>query len=85
MIRPSDLSETVAHGRQAAHTVGDPSSIVRRRPPGKRRHPDFEQITAYIRKDTHHQVKLALLRELKGRQFSDLVEELLSTWLKSKR
>jgi hypothetical protein len=85
VIRSGDFSETAAHGRQAAHTVGDPSSSVRGRPPGKRRHPDFEQITAYIRKDTHHQVKLALLRDLKGRHFSDLVEELLSVWLKTKQ
>jgi hypothetical protein len=85
VIRSSDLSGIGPQGRQTVDTEGDPSSGVRGRPPGKRRHPDFEQITAYIRKDTHHQVKLALLRELKGRQFSELVEELLSTWLKSKR
>jgi hypothetical protein len=85
VIKSGDLSVIAARGGQVAHTSGDPSRGVRGRPPGKRRHPDFEQITAYIRKDTHHQVKLALLRELKGRQFSDLVEELLSTWLKSKR
>ncbi len=52
------------------------------RPPGKRTHPDFEQVTAYIRKDTHHGVKLALLQEGKGRQFSELVEDLLAGWLK---
>ena len=34
----------------------------RGRPPGKRSHPDFEQITAYIRKDTHHAVKIELLK-----------------------
>ena len=54
----------------------------RGRPPGKRSHPDFEQITAYIRKDTHHAVKIALLKN--GRkEFSELVEELLHLWLKS--
>jgi hypothetical protein len=54
----------------------------RGRPPGKRSHPDFEQITAYIRKDTHHAVKIRLLQN--GRQeFSELVEELLGQWLKS--
>jgi len=63
----------------------NPSAGGHGRPTGKRGHPDFEQVTAYIRKDTHHQVKLALLRELKGQQFSDLVEELLSTWLKAQR
>ena len=54
----------------------------RGRPPGKRSHPDFEQITAYIRKDTHHAVKIVLLQN--GRkEFSELVEELLGRWLKS--
>ena len=53
----------------------------RGRPPGKRSHPDFEQITAYIRKD-HHAVKIELLQS--GRkEFSELVEELLHQWLKS--
>jgi hypothetical protein len=50
-------------------------------PPGKRSHPDFEQITAYIRKDTHHAVKIVLLKGHK--EFSELVEELLGQWLKS--
>ena len=54
----------------------------RGRPPGKRSHPDFEQITAYIRKDTHHAVKIELLQN--GRkEFSELLEELLHQWLKS--
>jgi hypothetical protein len=54
----------------------------RGRPRGKRSHPDFEQITAYIRKDTHHAVKIMLLQN--GRkEFSEHVEELLGQWLKS--
>ena len=79
-----DVSDGRSH-RQIAHSRGSASTEDRMRPPGKRRHPDFEQVTAYIRKETHHQVKLALLRELKCRQFSDLVEELLSSWLKNQR
>jgi hypothetical protein len=54
----------------------------RGRPPGKRSHPDFEQITAYIRKDTHHAVKVELLKN-RRKEFSELVEELLHQWLKS--
>ena len=49
-------------------------------PLGKRSHPDFEQITAYIRKDTHQAVKIALLQNGK-QEFSELVEELLCQWL----
>ncbi len=55
----------------------------RGRPSGKRSDPDYVGFTTYIRKDTHHDVKLALLQEKKGRELSELVEELLSGWLKS--
>lgn len=43
---------------------------------GKRSNGDYRQVSAYIRKDTHQQVKIALLQE--EREFSELVEELLS-------
>jgi hypothetical protein len=46
------------------------------RPPGKRSDPEFEQLTAYILKETHQSVKIELLKN--GRQeFSTLVEGLL--------
>ena len=47
---------------------------------GKRSDPAYEQVTAYIRKRTHDAVKVALIKEGQRRQFSELVEELLSTW-----
>ena len=72
-------------------TVAKPAPLVmpprrqgRGRPPGKRRNPDFEQVTAYIRKHTHQGVKIALLQEGKGQEFSELVEGLLAKWLKSR-
>lgn len=54
------------------------------RPKGKRSNPDFEQVTAYIRKQTHQGVKIALLQEGEDREFSELVEELLSEWLQTR-
>ncbi len=43
---------------------------------------DFEQITGYIRRDTHQAVRVALVNN--GRkEFSELVEGLLRQWLKS--
>jgi hypothetical protein len=57
------------------------------RPKGKRSHPDYEQITAYIRKDTHTAVKIALLEDgQKGEkhEFSELIQELLEQWLQSR-
>jgi hypothetical protein len=56
----------------------------RGRPPGKRSHDGYTQVTAYIRREVHHEVKLALLRENKGQEFSELVDDLLSRWLKSR-
>lgn len=55
----------------------------RGRPRGKRSDPNYEQTTAYIRKQTHLGVKIALLKEGKGREYSELVEDLLAEWLKS--
>lgn len=51
------------------------------RPPGKRSAADFTQVTAYVRRETHHAVKVRLLADEGGREFSDLVEALLGEWL----
>jgi hypothetical protein len=51
------------------------------RPKGKRSHPDYEQVTAYIRRDTYTAVKIALLQEGGDRQFSELVQDLLTEYL----
>jgi hypothetical protein len=50
--------------------------------PGKSADPEFTQITTYIRKETHRNVKIELLKEGKDRELSELVEDLLSSWLK---
>lgn len=57
-------------------------SQKRGRPKGKRSHPDYEQVTAYIRKDTYRSAKIALLREGEEREFSELIQSLLEEWLK---
>ena len=54
------------------------------RPRGKRSDKNHVQVTAYIRRSTHLDVKAALLRDQMGRDFSDLVEELMAKWLKSR-
>ena len=66
----------------AAKPAVSTKRLGRGRPPGKRSDPDFEQVTAYIRKRTHQGVKIALLKEGKGQEFSELVEGLLAKWLK---
>lgn len=56
----------------------------RGRPKAKRSDPDYLGFTTYIRKDTHLQVKIALLQEGQGRELSELVQELLTEWLNKK-
>jgi hypothetical protein len=58
-----------------------PEAPRRGRPPGKRSDPAYSQVTAYIPEDLHRKVKIALLLEAEGREFSQLVEALLSDWL----
>lgn len=79
-VRHSDTLNT--HHFTSSSIRGAGYSTTRGRPPGKRTDPDFAQVTAYIRKTTHRGVKLRLLQEGQGREFSELVEELLAGWLK---
>lgn len=55
------------------------------RPRGKRSNPDYEQVTAYIRRNTYTEVKIALLQSGKGQEFSELIEELLTEWLSTQK
>lgn len=52
---------------------------------GKRSHPDYTQAPAFVRKDTYKAVKIALLNAERGLDYSDLVEGLLTAWLKNNR
>lgn len=57
----------------------------RGRPSGKRSDPNFVQTTAYVRAETYRDVRIELLKEGVGREYSELVEELLSQWMKSRK
>jgi hypothetical protein len=46
---------------------------------GKRGNPDYAQVTAYILKTLHDETKVNLIRQ-GNREFSQLVEELLTGW-----
>ena len=70
--------------RPRAAKASAPPARRRGRPAGKRSDPDYEAITAYIRRDTHRDVKIALLQAGDGQEFSELVEQLLSKWLKAR-
>ena len=79
---PGKKARKPTKGDQAQAVEAEPRR--RGRPSGKRSDPDYVGFTTYIRKDTHHDVKVALLQEKEGRELSELVEELLASWLKSK-
>lgn len=63
-------------------TGSDDATAPRRgRPNGKRSNAEFQQVTAYVRRDTYRRVSIKLLdRENKG-EFSELIEELMQKWL----
>jgi hypothetical protein len=54
-----------------------------RRKKGKREHPDYTQISVYIRKAPYHEIKRMLVGS--NQDFSDLVNELVEGWLTQRR
>jgi len=46
---------------------------------GKRDHPDYTQISVYIRKHPYHEAKRKLIGS--DQDFSDLVNDLVANWL----
>lgn len=80
---PENQSQDLVVNQPQPVAENQPSQ-KRGRPKGKRSHPDYEQVTAYIRKDTHRAAKIALLSESEEREFSELIQELLEQWLKSR-
>ena len=56
------------------------STPRKRKSTGKRTDPSYKQVGAYIKKDTYLQIQKLLL-DKPDKDFSDLVQELLSTYL----
>jgi hypothetical protein len=65
--------------KPGAHAASPRAS---RRATGKRSDPNYTQITAYIRKDTHEGVMRAIY---KRQELSELIEDLLAGWLKKQK
>ena len=61
-----------------------PAPPRRGRPPGKRSDPGFVQVTAYIPGDLYRRVRIGLLEDAKGQEFSELIAELLAGWMESR-
>ncbi len=74
-------------GPRKKESASSPPTAVKRgrgRPTGKRSDPNFEQVTSYVRKQTYANVKIELIKEGQKREFSELVDERLSKWLKGR-
>ncbi len=75
-------SERRVHGKahRQSQRISPKSSANPSRRLAKSADPAYIKFTTYVRKSTHLGVKTLLVR--KEMEFSDLVEELLATWLK---
>lgn len=63
---------------QPEDTTSEPDAASTK---GKRSNTDYVQVSGLVRKDTHKQVKAALIFDTENRDFSDLLEQLLQEWL----
>lgn len=59
-----------------------PPLETKKRIAGKSSNAAYAQVLTYIKRDTHREVKKALLDDKNDRDLSELVEELLTDWLK---
>ncbi len=81
----------IAKNQGEEETYEDQESQLEMTPQAKRGRPkvgkssnaDYTQITAYIRSTTHKNTKIALIEQGGARDMGDLIDELLSEWLKS--
>jgi hypothetical protein len=80
MGRFSDL-KIIHEPSPRAEVMAAPVPIPEAKPKrvGKREHPDYTQISVYIRKQPYHEAKRKLIGS--DKDFSDLVNDLLANWL----
>ena len=61
-------------------STGDAESPAKMgRPPGKKSNPSYSQVTVYLQKNVHRNARKLLFDD--GRNFSDLVDELVARWV----
>jgi hypothetical protein len=74
----ADLLGEVGIGDQRSESTPPTAAKV-----GKRSDPAYRQISTYVRSDLYRSVKRELLMD--ERDFSDLMDELLSAWLSTRQ
>lgn len=72
---------TPAPAALAANTAPTGKVLNMEPPRGKKGHPDYNQVTIYLKKQTQNKAKIAMLQAQDERDFSELVEDLLTQWL----
>lgn len=77
MGRFSDLKTIIESVPRSSEA--QPQTDLKRQKTGKRDHPDYTQISVYIRKTPYHEVKRRLVGT--NQDFSDLVNELVEGWI----
>ena len=82
MNKPKSKFDAVL--KQKREPEADIPPEVQPKPKGKRNNPAFTQVTAYIPRALHEEVKITLIRE-GTRDFSTLVENLLAEWVQARR
>jgi len=72
------IQETKSH--IASESITE-TPLKRGRPGGKRTNDKYQQVTAYIEKDTYKKVKIKLLENPTKLEFSEIVQNLLHDWI----
>ena len=75
----ADSGAELTMERNSDNETSTPAKRGRPGGQGKRGNPDYSQVTAYIPKTLHDETKVNLIRQ-DNKEFSQLVEELLSGW-----
>ena len=88
-VKPAEATESSVGEKPAAQSApsASPSAskVLNMEPPrGKKGHPDYNQVTIYLKKQTQNKAKIAMLQAQDERDFSELVEDLLTEWLAGK-
>jgi len=78
--KPSKFAEILRNRKDSPPPeIAAPAKRGRPGGQGKRQNPNYAQVTAYIRTTVHDETKINLIRQ-GNREFSELVEELLTGW-----
>jgi hypothetical protein len=71
--------EHVRNEKHSGVQMSESPDVETLRRPAKSQNPNFVKLTAYVPRELHHATKVRLVQN--GKELSQLVEELLSTWL----